>query len=223
MKKNKVIITTNVKRTLPLPAVNNNNNNNNEQRICITEHQHYNNNNNKRNVSLQNYNNNNNKQQQQRCTLNNMNTISFEMKPINYYNTRNCNSNSNTKNEHEVQVHKSMMVSKHKESKSHVSDIDLALRFDLDRRVPTYVDQTNLNKTIQKFTISNYNNKYNIYYKKRLFFPSIRSLNRTVKYNEWQKIFIQSLRDKQREEMELKYKMKQMRIIEKTKQRRKNE
>ena len=222
MKKNKVIITTNVKRTAPLPAViiNNNNNTNNEQCICVTE-QH--NNNNKRNVSLQNYNN-NNKQQQQRYVLNNnMNTISFEMKqPINYYNTRN-GSNSNTKNEHEVQVHKSMMVFKHKESKSHVSDIDLALRFDLDRRVPTYVDQTNLNKTIQKFTISNYNNKYNIYYKKRLFFPSIRSLNRTVKYNEWQKIFIQSLRDKQREEMELKYKMKQMRIIEKTKQRRKNE
>ena len=221
MKKNKVIITTNVnvnvKRRLPLPAVNNN-----EQRICITE-QHINNN--KRNVSLQNYNNNN--QQQQRCTLNNMNTISFEMKPINYYNTRNCNcnfnGNSTTKNEHEVQVHKSMMVSKHKESKSHVSDIDLALRFDLDRRVPTYVDQTNLNKTIQKFTLSNYNNKYNIYYKKRLFFPSMRSLNRTVKYKEWQKIFIQSLRDKQREEMELKYKMKQMRIIAKTKQRRKNE
>ena len=51
----------------------------------------------------------------------------------------------------------------------------------------------------------------------------MRSLNRTVKYKEWQKIFIQSLRDKQREEMELKYKMKQMRIIEKTKQRRKNE
>ena len=221
MKKNKVIITTNVnvnvKRRLPLPAVNNN-----EQRICINE-QHINNN--KRNVSLQNYNNNN--QQQQRCTLNNMNTISFEMKPINYYNTRNCNcnfnGNSTTKNEHEVQVHKSMMVSKHKESKSHVSDIDLALRFDLDRRVPTYVDQTNLNKTIQKFTLSNYNNKYNIYYKKRLFFPSMRSLNRTVKYKEWQKIFIQSLRDKQREEMELKYKMKQMRIIAKTKQRRKNE
>lgn len=168
---------------------------NTNEHICVTEH-------NKRNVSLQN----------QRCVLNTINVWKEEMNPRYTRNTKN-----------ETQVHKSMMVCKHKENKSHVNDVDLALRFDLDRRVPIYVDKTNLNKTIQKFTISNYNNKYNIYYKKRLFLPSIRSLNRTVKYNEWQKIFIQSLRDKQREEMELKYKMKQMRIIEKGKIRRKKD
>lgn len=83
---------------------------------------------------------------------------------------------------------------------SYINNINLKLRLDINRNIPIYVDKYNLTKTVKKFTISNYNNKYNIYYKKHQNLPSIRSINRTSKYNIWQSIFIQSLRDKQRNE-----------------------
>ena len=88
---------------------------------------------------------------------------------------------------------------------SYISNINLKLRLDLNRNVPIYVDKYNLHKIVEKFTISNYNNKYNIYYKKHQNLPSIRSINLTSKYNIWQSIFIQSLRDKQRDELQLKF------------------
>lgn len=97
------------------------------------------------------------------------------------------------------------------ESGSYVNNVNLKLRLDLNRNVPVYVDKYNLPKAVEKFTISNYNNKYNIYYKKHQYLPSIRSIMRTSKYNVWQSIFIQSLRDKQREEFQLKLKPTQTR------------
>lgn len=160
-------------------------NKHNNECVCITEH----NNNSKRGISYKQY-----QPYHQQLLTDRYNSLrTTQLTHGNY-------SSSKSTDRYTVDVLQGM--NNHNEICSYINNINLKLRLDINKNVPIYVDKYNLTKTVEKFTISNYNNKYNIYYKKHQNLPSIRSINRTSKYNIWQSIFIQSLRDKQRNELQ---------------------
>lgn len=163
-------------------------NKHNNECVCITEH---NNNNSKRGISYKQH----QPYHQQLLTDRYSSLRTTQLTTYGNY------SSSKSTDRYTVDVLQGMNDNNN-EIGSYINNINLKLRLDINRNIPIYVDKYNLTKTVAKFTISNYNNKYNIYYKKHQNLPSIRSINRTSKYNIWQSIFIRSLRDKQRNEFQ---------------------
>lgn len=77
----------------------------------------------------------------------------------------------------------------------------LKLHLDINKDIPCFIDKNKLNDEINKNTLSNFNNRYNIFIKHSNYTPSIHSERRSYKYKEWNKIFLNMLRQEKNKEI----------------------
>lgn len=77
----------------------------------------------------------------------------------------------------------------------------IKLRLDINKDIPCYIDKDKLYEEINKNTLSNFNNRYNIFVKHSNYTPSKHSERRSCKNKEWNKIFLNVLRQEKNKEM----------------------
>ena len=77
----------------------------------------------------------------------------------------------------------------------------IKLRLDINKDIPCFIDKDKLYEEINKNTLSNFNNRYNIFVKHSNYTPSKHSERRSCKNKEWNKIFLNVLRQEKNKEM----------------------
>ena len=79
-----------------------------------------------------------------------------------------------------------------------LNNLNLKLNLRVKKNVPVYVETNKLKQTIEVNTTSNFNNKYNVFYKKRKTFMSPKCKMYEERYKLWNDLFMRSLK-KQKE------------------------
>lgn len=75
-----------------------------------------------------------------------------------------------------------------------LNNLNLKLNLHVKKNVPIYVETNKLKQTIEINTTSNFNNKYNVFYKKRKTFMSPKSKMYEERYKLWNDLFMKSLK-----------------------------
>ena len=75
-----------------------------------------------------------------------------------------------------------------------LNNLNLKLNLRVKKNVPIYVETNKLKQTIEVNTTSNFNNKYNVFYKKRKTFMSPKSKMYEERYKLWNDLFMKSLK-----------------------------
>ena len=68
----------------------------------------------------------------------------------------------------------------------------------MNKSIPIYVNKDKLIEAVKENWNSNFNNRMNIFYRKEKYYQSKKSEMRTLKYHEWNRIFLNSLREERK-------------------------
>lgn len=79
-----------------------------------------------------------------------------------------------------------------------ITDNKLILNLKMNKSIPIYVNKDKLIEAVKENWNSNFNNRMNIFYRKEKYYQSKKSEMRTLKYHEWNRIFLNSLREKRK-------------------------
>ena len=79
-----------------------------------------------------------------------------------------------------------------------ITDNKLILNLKMNKSIPIYVNKDKLIEAVKENWNSNFNNRMNIFYKKEKYYQSKKSEMRTLKYHEWNRIFLNSLREERK-------------------------
>ena len=79
-----------------------------------------------------------------------------------------------------------------------ITDNKLILNLKMNKSIPIYVNKDKLIEAVKENWNSNFNNRLNIFYRKEKYYQSKKSEMRTLKYHEWNRIFLNSLREERK-------------------------
>lgn len=79
-----------------------------------------------------------------------------------------------------------------------ITDNKLILNLKMNKSIPIYVNKDKLIEAVKENWNSNFNNRMNIFYRKEKYYQSKKSEMRTLKYHEWNRIFLNSLREERK-------------------------
>ena len=79
-----------------------------------------------------------------------------------------------------------------------ITDNKLILNLKMNKNIPIYVNKDKLIEAVKENWNSNFNNRMNIFYRKEKYYQSKKSEMRTLKYHEWNRIFLNSLREERK-------------------------
>ena len=79
-----------------------------------------------------------------------------------------------------------------------ITDNKLILNLKMNKSIPIYVNKDKLIEVVKENWNSNFNNRMNIFYRKEKYYQSKKSEMRTLKYHEWNRIFLNSLREERK-------------------------
>ena len=79
-----------------------------------------------------------------------------------------------------------------------ITDNKLILNLKMNKSIPIYVNKDKLIEAVKENWNSNFNNRMNIFYRKEKYYQSKKSEMRTLKDHEWNRIFLNSLREERK-------------------------